>query len=142
MRQVNKKSLSFGAGPGRPGPAVLILTTIGRKSGLPRKTPLQYEEIDGAYYVGSARGEHADWYRNLERNPSVEVEVRGTRFPARAEPITDTAGILDFLDYRMRKHPVMIRAMLLLHGILPFSNRKNLERLAEDLAVVRIIRVS
>ena len=33
-----------GIGPTR---MVLLLTTTGRKSGLPRVTPLQYEDIDG-----------------------------------------------------------------------------------------------
>ena len=46
-----------GIGPTR---IVLLLTTIGRKTGLPRVTPLQFEQIDGAYYIGSARGQDAD----------------------------------------------------------------------------------
>jgi len=33
------------------GRVVLLLTTTGRRSGLPRVTPLQYEQIDGAIYV-------------------------------------------------------------------------------------------
>ncbi|HUS79158.1 MAG TPA: nitroreductase/quinone reductase family protein [Patescibacteria group bacterium] len=38
------------------GRMVLLLTTTGHKTGLPRVTHLQYEEVDGAYYVGSMRG--------------------------------------------------------------------------------------
>jgi hypothetical protein len=37
------------------GHMILLLTTIGRKSGFPRVIPLQYEEIDGAWYVASAK---------------------------------------------------------------------------------------
>ena len=43
------------------GRLVLLLTTTGRKSGLHRVTPLQYEEIEGKIYVGAARGQKADW---------------------------------------------------------------------------------
>lgn len=70
---------------------VLLLTTTGRKSGLPRTTPLQYEEVDGAYLVASARGAQADWYRNLLANPQVEVQVKGRSFKAAAQPVTDPA---------------------------------------------------
>ena len=37
---------SLGLGP-IYGRLVLLLTTTGRKSGLPRVTPLQYEEVNG-----------------------------------------------------------------------------------------------
>lgn len=36
------------------GRIVLLLTTTGRKSGRPRVTPLQYEEIDGIIYLNLA----------------------------------------------------------------------------------------
>ena len=42
------------------GRMILLLTSTGRKSGLPRVTPLQYEEIDGAWYVASAKGARAE----------------------------------------------------------------------------------
>ncbi|MEJ2757947.1 MAG: nitroreductase/quinone reductase family protein [Anaerolineales bacterium] len=43
------------------GKIVLLLTTTGRKSGLPRVTPLQYECLDGVYHVVSVFGTKADW---------------------------------------------------------------------------------
>jgi deazaflavin-dependent oxidoreductase (nitroreductase family) len=116
---------------------VLLLTTTGRKSRLPRVTPLQFEEIDGVYYIGSARGAQADWFRNIVANPRVGVQVQQKRFAAIAEPITDTTRIADFLKERLRRHPVMIRAMLLMHGLLQ-PNHANLERLASTLALVVI----
>lgn len=59
-------SLGLGSIAGR---TVLLLTTFGRRSGFPRVTPLLYAEIDGIIYVGSVRGEKADWYQNLRANP-------------------------------------------------------------------------
>jgi deazaflavin-dependent oxidoreductase (nitroreductase family) len=99
------------------GELVLVLYTTGRKSGLERATPLQYEKIDGAYYVASARGAQADWYRNLLANPQVAVQVRGQRLPARAEAVTDPQRIAGFLEQRLRRHPRMMRAMLRLEGL-------------------------
>ena len=133
-RRVAARVIASGSGPQR---VVLLLTTIGRKSGLPRVTPVQYEEINGAYYIGAARGAQADWFRNIVANPCVEVQTLQDHFAARAEPITDPARIADFLELRLRRHPVMIRAMLLMHGLFR-PNRVNIERLASDLALVVI----
>lgn len=57
---------------------VLLLTTIGRKSGLPRTTPLMYL-ADGARIIlvasnGGAE-KHPLWWRNLLANPHAEVQI-------------------------------------------------------------------
>ena len=64
---------------GRMGPTkMLILTTAGRKSGQPRETMLNYG-IDGeniilvASFGGDER--HPQWYRNLQANPEVTVQI-------------------------------------------------------------------
>lgn len=51
------------------GRFILLLTTTGRKSGFPHTTPLQFEVVNGAYYIGSARGKQADWFRNIRAKP-------------------------------------------------------------------------
>ena len=129
----------FGAGF-KGGDMVLLLTTTGRKSGLPRTTPLQYEDVDGVIYVASARGQKADWFCNLVAHPQVEVQIRAERFRALAEPITAPARIADFLEARLQRHPRMIRAMLLMHGIVGRPDRAGLERLAAELALAALRR--
>ncbi len=126
------KLVHAGLGPAR---FVLLLTTTGRKSSLPRQTPLQYGRIDNAYAVGSARGSQADWFRNLQAHSQVEVLVKGQRFSATAEAITDPRRVADFLEQRMRDHPVMMRFMLLLHGVPPWADRRALEHLGARLAL-------
>ena len=61
----------------------LLLTTTGRKSGLPRTTPLNFIMIDDTYVVAAAWGTHADWYENLLANPEVMVQVGKRRIAAR-----------------------------------------------------------
>jgi deazaflavin-dependent oxidoreductase (nitroreductase family) len=101
MRRLNPRAVAnFRRGIGPRG-TVLLLTTTGRKSGLPRLTPLQYELVDSVYYIASARGQQADWFKNLQANPQVEVEVSGRRFDAFAEAITDPVRIADFLQLRL-----------------------------------------
>ena len=123
-----------GWGPTR---VVLLLTTLGRKSGLPRTTPLQYEDVDGNFYVASARGAEADWYRNILANPDVRIQIRDREFEAMAEPVTDPAGIADFIELRLRRHPVMIRLIMHLFDGMPLKyNRAELEQFCKDKAMV------
>ena len=120
------------------GRLVLLLTTTGRKSARPRVTPLQYEEIDGAVYVASALGDRADWFRNLEADPRVEVRIRGRRFPGIAEPIVDRIRVADFLEYRLNRHPRMVGAIMRREGLPPDPTRADLERYAANRALVII----
>ena len=59
---------------GRP---VIVLTSIGAKSGLLRKTALMRVEHDGQYAVVASLGgapKHPVWYFNLVKNPHVELQ--------------------------------------------------------------------
>lgn len=69
------------------GVPLLLLTTTGVKSGLPRTNPLGYCMVDGRIVViASYNGapEHPAWYRNLVTNPIVTIESGSERFTARA----------------------------------------------------------
>ncbi len=69
---------------GRP---LLLLTTIGAKSGERRTTPMMYlRDGDHLLVVASNAGApaHPDWYRNLVAHPQVTVEVGTETFDAMA----------------------------------------------------------
>lgn len=122
-----------GFGPTR---VVMLLTTIGRKSGLPRVTPLQYEEVDGGYYIASARGADADWFKNICANPKVHIQIRGCEIDAIAEPVTDPVRIADFIELRLRRHPIMIRLIMWLFDGLPLRfSRTDLEKFCQEKAL-------
>ena len=75
----------------RRGTTILLLTTVGRRSGQERVQPLIFREDDGRYVIVASRGgspEHPAWYVNLREHPEVEVQIKGERFRARAR----TAG--------------------------------------------------
>jgi len=128
---------ALGLGP-LIGNLVLLLTTTGRKSGLKRVTALQYEQINGDLYIGSARGTKADWFRNIQADPHVQVRVKSRRFQGVAEPITDRERIADFLEVRLKRHPRMIGGMLRAEGLPPNPSRAQLAAHAENLAMLRI----
>ncbi len=69
------------------GAKTLLLTTKGRKTGRPTTTPLIYEAAGDAYVVIASKGgapEHPGWYRNLTKDPNVQVQVKDDVFDARA----------------------------------------------------------
>ena len=71
----------------REGSTVLLLTTTGRKTGEKHTTPLIYQlDGDNPVIVASKGGAPEDpgWYRNLTKNPEVEVQIKGDKFHARA----------------------------------------------------------
>jgi proline iminopeptidase len=71
----------------REGSTVLLLTTVGRKSGRESTTPLIYGlDGDNPVIVASKGGapEHPGWYRNLVENPAAHVQILGEKFPVRA----------------------------------------------------------
>jgi deazaflavin-dependent oxidoreductase (nitroreductase family) len=77
---------------GRMGKSpILLLNTVGRKSGKKRTTPLLYV-MDGEDFVliASKGGAptHPAWYLNLMANPEVTVEVGDRAVKARAEEVS------------------------------------------------------
>ncbi len=73
------------------GVPTLILTTLGRRSGKPRRLALIYEQDDDRYIVVASKGgaaQHPEWYLNLLDNPEVQVQVLADRFRANARTAT------------------------------------------------------
>jgi deazaflavin-dependent oxidoreductase (nitroreductase family) len=69
------------------GITTLALTTLGRRSGKPRRTMLIYGKDGDRYVVVASKGgapEHPLWYENLTAHPEVVVQVLADRFHARA----------------------------------------------------------
>jgi deazaflavin-dependent oxidoreductase (nitroreductase family) len=66
---------------------VLLLHTIGRRSGQERTTPIAYFDYEGKYLIVASnwgRDKNADWYLNLKSNPRASLEIKGVLVPALA----------------------------------------------------------
>lgn len=67
--------------------SLLLLTTAGARNGLLRTTPVAYHRRGDRYVIIASNGgaaRHPGWFRNLERDPNVTVELGAETFPARA----------------------------------------------------------
>ena len=76
------------------GAPLLLLNTIGAKSGQSRTSPMMYladEADDQRVYVFASKAgmpTNPDWYHNLKANPDVSVEVGGETYDAVAHEVT------------------------------------------------------
>ncbi|MQY25480.1 nitroreductase family deazaflavin-dependent oxidoreductase [Nocardia aurantia] len=81
--QVEKFEASAGAeGNTMKGKPIIVLTTVGAKSGKLRKTPLMRVEHDGEYAVVASLGgapKHPVWYHNIKADPHVELQDGAVR---------------------------------------------------------------
>ena len=93
------------------GDRFLMLTHTGRRSGLTRRSVLEVvgeNAMAGAYSVAAGWGERSDWFRNIQKNPQVVVDVGRRRFEATAERMSEVEAELAFRDYA-RRHPWAFR---------------------------------
>ena len=85
------------------GTTILLLSTVGRKSGQERTTPLIHRTDEGRWVVVASKGgspEHPGWYENLAADPEATIQVRGERIAVRA---SDAQG-----DERARLWSLMV----------------------------------
>ena len=110
------------------GKPVIVLTSVGAKTGKLRKTPLMRVEHDGEYAVVASLGgapKHPVWYYNLTANPRVELqdgpvkkdyrarEVHGEEYAAWFERAV--AAWPDYAEYQKkttRTMPIFVLAPL------------------------------
>src|SRR5262245_24237592 len=67
---------------------VVHLTTIGRRTGLPREIEIWFVVYHERFYLFAETGEAAGWVKNIRRNPKVAVRIGGRQIGA-------TARVLD-----------------------------------------------
>lgn len=75
----------------RRGTEILILTTVGRVSGQARDSALIFHQDGDSYVVVASHGgaaKNPQWYRNLQANSNVQVQVKDDRFDAVARTAT------------------------------------------------------
>jgi len=94
---------------------VVVLTTVGARSGKLRKTPLMRVEHDGTYAVVASQGgapTHPLWYHNLRAHPRVELQDGTHKSDYLAREVTGeekaiwweraVAAYPDYADYQTR----------------------------------------
>jgi deazaflavin-dependent oxidoreductase (nitroreductase family) len=74
------------------GAPVALLTTIGRKTGQPRVSPLLYLRDGDRVVLVASQGGRANnpmWYLNLKANPKISVQIKKEVLPLTARDATE-----------------------------------------------------
>jgi deazaflavin-dependent oxidoreductase (nitroreductase family) len=87
--RVNAARIRLARGYYQRSPGWVVLTTIGRRTGLPRQTLRPCGRRDGEIVVASTYGWRSDWIRNLRKNPEVMVTRDGAEVNGIAEIVED-----------------------------------------------------
>jgi deazaflavin-dependent oxidoreductase (nitroreductase family) len=81
---------------------MLIITTIGRKTGRRYRTPVGYVEVAGALLIGTG----GNWHRNLRPDVPVEILLRRRREQGWPEVIADEEAAARLYGDILRHNPV------------------------------------
>ncbi|GIK28015.1 MAG: nitroreductase family deazaflavin-dependent oxidoreductase [Chloroflexi bacterium] len=115
MRQLYKLPIllyRLGFGP-LVGKLFMILTTRGRKSGLPRHTPVEYRTYHGRKYV-MVGWPKSDWYRNILADPLVTIQTAAGTESVKARALATDEEYLDV--WGLVEHDPVMQSMLKLSG--------------------------
>lgn len=84
--------------------STLEITTTGRKSGKPRTTPIWFVYDQGALYIQSGKEGKTHWYRNLQKNPQMQLKIGQLILAGKAQFVTDTVEIENVHDLFRSKY--------------------------------------
>jgi deazaflavin-dependent oxidoreductase (nitroreductase family) len=123
------------------GDRFLMLTHIGRKSGLPRHVVLEvvsHDKATNTYLIASGWGEKSDWFRNIQKTPQVVVHAGRQRFDAIAVRLPVDEAERELLNYA-RRHPSAFRSLAgLMLGQRLEGTEENCHLLAQSIPLVAL----
>ena len=70
---------------------IMVVKTIGRKTGRERYSPVNYAILDGNIYCMAGFGKGTHWYRNLQAQPNIEIIIPSGLLAGIAEDATNSA---------------------------------------------------
>ncbi len=86
---------------------ILVLHTIGRKSGEERVVPIAYFEYENKFLIVASnwgKDQHASWYLNLKKNPFATLEANGKVFSTNVREAEGNEYV-HLWNYVTKRHP-------------------------------------
>src|SRR3989454_12674633 len=74
------------------------ITVTGRKSGRTISIPVWFVSEDDKLYLLPVQGSDTQWYKNVLKNPSIMIDVRGAEAKLKSVPITDAAQVKSVVE--------------------------------------------
>ncbi len=76
------------------------LTTVGRRTGLPRTVEIRLVYLDGKFYAASSNVQNKHWCQNMIQIPNVEIQAGGKRLSCSSLMVTDEKLRMEVLQLR------------------------------------------
>jgi deazaflavin-dependent oxidoreductase (nitroreductase family) len=73
------------------------ITVTGRKSGRAISRPVWFV-LDDKLYLLPVQGSDTQWYKNVLKNPTIEIDARGAKAELRVQPITDAKQVASVVE--------------------------------------------
>ena len=127
----------LGWGPALSWIPLLILTTKGRRSGLPRHVVVEYRRHGSKYYIVSGWGASTDWYRNIEQENRVTIQHGGQVVDALARPVDDPAEALRAL-YMFSRNSWIYDTLFSRMSSAQAADLNTLAEVVDEFTVVRL----
>lgn len=121
-----------------PTMRLILLTTRGNKSGLPRRTPVEYRMHGTKIYVISGWGIHPHWVKNLLAHPYVTVQAGPRTYSARATVVESPGEALRAIALFRKPAPAVYDAILARMTDSDTVTARELRSLASQVTVVRL----
>ena len=74
------------------------ITVTGRKSGRTISIPVWFVVEDDKLYLLPVQGSDTQWYKNVLKDPSIRINVRGVEAEFNAVPITDATQVSSVVE--------------------------------------------
>lgn len=112
---------------------VLLVTSPGRRTGLPRSTCVRYLDTDEGYVVwgtGSGSPEDPDWFRNLRQASAADVQVRSRHLPVRPRELVGEERDAVWRDVVLAQAPEVAKYERRAGRVIPVAVLAPIERRA------------
>lgn len=121
------------------GRRFMLITHIGRTSGLPRQVVVEVvdHDVPGDSHVAAAGyGRRSDWYRNILKTPEVTVQIGRHARPMTARPLDPEEGA-EFMARYATRHPRIARRLARLMGFVVDGSESDYREVGRRIPFVR-----
>ena len=88
----------------------LQITVIGRWTGKKFSTPVWFVSERDKLYLLPVKGSASNWYKNILKEPTMELKASGKKATARAKPITDKKDVIEIVEkFRLKHGPGQVK---------------------------------
>jgi deazaflavin-dependent oxidoreductase (nitroreductase family) len=84
----------------------ITITVTGRKSGRPISNPVWFVVDVDKLYLLPVKGSDTQWYKNVLKKPTLQIEARGAEAELRAVPITEAKQVASVVEKFRDKYGV------------------------------------